>query len=233
MAALAENRVTLAYQPVARGDDRRIAFHEALVRVQARDGRVIEGGAIIPGADRLGLTRLLDRRSLELTIAQLEAQPALRLSVNVSVNTIHDEEWLGSIEQAARNGVSDRLMIELTESAAIADLEALRRRVRWLRHKGCRVAMDDFGVGYTSFRSVRRLDIDCLKIDGSYIASMAHSADDRHFVRALLELSRNLEIETVAEWVTDEEVARQLIAWGCTYLQGELIGLATDRPPVD
>ncbi|QIB33216.1 EAL domain-containing protein [Ancylobacter pratisalsi] len=230
ISALNDRRVLLAFQPIAEGASREITFHECLVRIASREGRVFDGAAIIPAADRFGLTRLLDRRTLELALATLVDHPELALSVNVSPGTIHDGVWLSLVEQASRAGLSERLIIELTESATIADIEVMRRRVHWLHTMGCRVAMDDFGVGYTSFRNLRRLDVDYLKIDGSFICTMMQSADDRHFVRSLLELAGNLNIETVAEWVIDEETARQLVEWGCSFLQGQLIGLAADSP---
>ncbi len=230
VSAISERRVALAFQPIARSGTRDIAFHEALVRIHGHDGRVYDGATIMPAAERFGLTRLIDRRSMELSLAALREDSALRLSVNVSPASIHDGIWQRILEEGAREGLCGRLIVELTEAASISDLETMRRRVSWLHDLGCRVAMDDFGVGHTSFRSLRRLGIDLLKIDGSFICSLMESGEDRHFVRALLELASNLDIETVAEWVLDEETGRQLTEWGCTYLQGQLIGLAGARP---
>lgn len=232
VSALADRRVRLAFQPIAHGTSRQIAFHECLVRIEGSNGLVFDGAAIIPTAERFGLTRLLDHRVLELAFAALEAEPDLRLSVNVSPGSIHDGAWLNLLEQRSRQGLGHRLVLELTESSTITDLESVRRTVNWLHDLGCKVAMDDFGVGYTSFRNLRRLGVDMLKIDGSFICSLMQSKDDRHFVRALLDLARNLEIETVAEWVLDEETGKQLTEWGCTYLQGQLIGLATLQPHI-
>ncbi len=230
ISALSENRVTLAFQPIARADNRAVTLHEALVRIHGRTGRVYDGSSIIPIADRFGLTRLLDRRSMKLALDALRADPRLRLSVNVAPGSVHDPEWQGQLEEASQQGLCARLIVEITESASIADLDAMRGRVAWLHDLGCRVAMDDFGVGYTSFRSLRQLGIDVLKIDGSFICAMSQSEDDRHFVRAILELAGRLGIETVAEWVLDEESAALLASWGCTYLQGELTGLAAEQP---
>ncbi|MCJ8144922.1 EAL domain-containing protein [Ancylobacter sp. A5.8] len=231
VSALSEGRVKLAFQPIAFGATRQVAFHECLVRIESHSGHVFDGSAIIPTAERFGLTRLIDLRSLELAFSALEADPTLRLSVNVSPGSIHDGAWLALLEERARQGFGERLIVELTESATIPDLESVRRTVNWLHDLGCKVAMDDFGVGYTSFRNLRRLGVDMLKIDGSFICSLMQSTDDRHFVRALLDLARNLGIETVAEWVLDEATGELLTEWGCTYLQGQLIGLAGCAPP--
>src|SRR5205814_8654922 len=89
---------------------------------------------------------------------------------------------------------------------------------------GCRSAIDDFGAGYTSFRNLRRLGVDMIKIDGAFVQNLTRSEDDRVFVRTLVELGRSLGIETVAEWVQDDEAAAILAGWGCDYLKGDLIG---------
>ncbi len=232
VGALSQDRVSLAFQPIAHGVTREIAFHECLVRITGRDGQVFDGGTVIPTADRFGLTRLVDCRALALALAALQANPELRLSVNVSPGSIHDAAWVQILEEGALAGLGARLIVEITESASIPDIEAMRARVAWLRAHGCKVAMDDFGVGYTSFRNLRNLHVDMLKIDGSFICTMMQSEDDRSFVRVLLDLAGQLGIETVAEWVLDEETGRQLVDWGCTYLQGQLIGLPTDDPAV-
>jgi EAL domain-containing protein (putative c-di-GMP-specific phosphodiesterase class I) len=96
---------------------------------------------------------------------------------------------------------------------------------------GCRVAIDDFGAGATSFRHLRRLGADLVKIDGALVQNLVRSEDDRTFVRTLIELARHLGLATVAKWVQDEPAAALLAEWGCDYLQGQLIGLASlDRP---
>ncbi|WP_246564305.1 EAL domain-containing protein [Ancylobacter sonchi] len=228
--ALDEGRVGLAFQPVAASRDRRIAFHEALVRVRGSDGYVLNGAAVIPTAERFGLTGLIDRRTLQLAFAALADDPQLVLSVNVSPPNLDDGGWIGLMESHVGDGLCQRLIIEITESARLVDIGHVRRRIDWLHRLGCRVAIDDFGVGYTSFRSLRELCVDMLKIDGSFVSGLIQSEPDRHFVRSLVELATNLGLTTVAEWVLDEPTARRLDEWGCTYLQGELIGLAAPQP---
>jgi EAL domain-containing protein (putative c-di-GMP-specific phosphodiesterase class I) len=95
-----------------------------------------------------------------------------------------------------------------------------------LKDLGCRIAIDDFGAGYTSFRNLRALDVDVVKIDGAFIENLPRSRDDQVFVRALIDLARNFRIETVAEWVQDEETAALLVEWGIDHLQGKLTGAA-------
>ena len=113
--------------------------------------------------------------------------------------------------------------------AAIHDVDDTRGFVTRVKDLGCRIAIDDFGAGYTSFRNLRKLGVDIVKIDGAFVQNLTRSEDDRAFVRTLIELAARLGIETVAEWVQDEQAAQLLAAWGCDYLQGALIGRASDR----
>jgi len=123
------------------------------------------------------------------------------------------------------------MTLEITETAAIQNIDETSGFVTRAKDLGCRIAIDDFGAGYTSFRNLRRLGVDVIKIDGAFVQNLTRSEDDRVFVRTLVELGRSLGIETVAEWVQDEEAAAILAGWGCDYLQGDLVGRATlERP---
>lgn len=226
VTALSGSRVMLAFQPIAEAHSRRIVLHECLVRVEGADGGLLDGAAVVPIAEKFGLMRLVDNRVLQLALDVLASNPGIELSVNVSPSTVNDRAWMALLEDRGRRGLASRLIVELTETAAIQDVEMTRRFVHQLHDIGCTVAMDDFGAGYTSFRNLRRLGVDMLKLDGSFIRALMESEDDRFFVRTLLDLARHMGLRTVAEWVPDEATATQLAAWGCDYLQGALVGLA-------
>ena len=117
--------------------------------------------------------------------------------------------------------------IEITETAAIQDIDDTRGFVARVKDFGCRIAIDDFGAGYTSFRNLRKLGVDMIKIDGAFIENMIVSEDDRAFVLTLVDLARRLKLKTVAERVQSEAVAQALADCGSDYLQGKLIGLAS------
>jgi EAL domain-containing protein (putative c-di-GMP-specific phosphodiesterase class I) len=187
----------------------------------------------VPVAERLGLIRLVDHRVLELVVAELASAPEARLSLNISPDTTMDPVWWASIESMMRAhpGVAERLIIEITETVEIQDIDDLRGFVTRLKDFGSRIAIDDFGAGYTSFRNLRKLGVDIVKIDGAFVQNLARSTDDRAFVQSLLELAQRLKIETVAEWVQDEESAALLQTWGCDYIQGRLIELASSERP--
>jgi diguanylate cyclase (GGDEF)-like protein len=233
VTALNERRIVMAYEPVVAAASRTKAFYECLVRMEQVDGRVLLAPDIVPVAERLGLIRLVDHRVLELVVAELAASPNVELSLNISPDTTMDPDWWTSIESLMRAhpGVAERLIVEITETVAIQDIDDLRGFVTRLKNFGSRIAIDDFGAGYTSFRNLRKLGVDIVKIDGAFVQNIARSADDRAFVQTLIDLARRLNIKTVAEWVQDEMSAVMLRDWGCDYIQGRLIGLATaDRP---
>jgi len=158
----------------------------------------------------------------------MSLKPNLRLSINASPSTMLEPDWIDNFANAlaAHAGVARRLILEITESQAIVDLDRTAELFARVRALGVKVAMDDFGAGHTSFRNLRRLGVDIVKIDGAFVQNIARSADDRFFVRTLLELARNLGLETVAEWVEDAEAARILGDWGVDYLQGHHFGAA-------
>jgi diguanylate cyclase (GGDEF)-like protein len=233
VAALNERRIFLAYETVASASDRRPAFYECLMRIRRTDGSLVAANDIVPVAERLGLVRLLDFRVLELVIDEMIAAPALQASFNVSPASTTDPDWWAGLGSLLRthSGVAERLTVEITESAAIHDIDETRGFVARVKDLGCRIAIDDFGAGYTSFRNLRQLGVDIVKIDGAFVQHIMQSEDDRAFVRTLIDLAKRLKLKTVAEWVQDEAAARTLQAWGCDYLQGALIGLAsTERP---
>jgi EAL domain-containing protein (putative c-di-GMP-specific phosphodiesterase class I) len=203
------------------------------MRIRRTDGSLIAANDIVPVAERLGLVRLLDHRVLELAVDEMVGTPYLQVSLNVSAASTTDPDWwagLGSLLRS-HSGVAERLTVEITESAAIHDIDETRGFVARVKELGCRIAIDDFGAGYTSFRNLRKLGVDIVKIDGAFVHDMMRSEDDRAFVRTLIDLAKRLKLVTVAEWVQDERAAQTLQAWGCDYLQGALIGLATPERP--
>ena len=233
VTALNERRIVMAYEPVVTATSRESAFYECLVRMEQDDGRVLLAPDIVPVAERLGLIRLVDHRVLELVVAELAASSAVELSLNISPETTMDPDWWATIESVMRAhpGIGERLIVEITETVAIQDVDDLRSFVTRLKNFGSRIAIDDFGAGYTSFRNLRKLGVDIVKIDGAFVQNIVRSADDRAFVQTLIDLARRLDLKTVAEWVQDEEAAALLREWGCDYIQGRLIGLASaDRP---
>ena len=231
--ALKEDRLVFAFQPVV---DRRtgdVDFYECLIRMRQPDGSVIAAGQFVPTVERLGLVRVLDRRVLELAVRELSEHAEVRLAFNISGLTPADHGWLRALMAMVGNRpeIASRLIVEITETAAIQDIDETARFVSTLRGLGCKVALDDFGSGYTSFRHLKTLTVDIVKIDGSFVRNIAGNEDNRLFVRTLVDLAKNFGLCTIAECVETEADAAVLGDMGVDCLQGYYIAKpALDRP---
>lgn len=231
ISALNEDRVALAFQPVVRADTGAVAFHEALLRLRLPDGTISATADIVPVAEKAGLMQAIDLRVMSLALDRLTATPDLRVSINCSLASMLDPQWADGLGAAiARHpDIAGRLIVEVTETGLVEDYDAMRAAILACKRLGVRVAMDDFGAGHTSFRNLRDLDFDIVKIDGAFVRNIAASADDRFFVKTLIGLARHLSLEVVAEWVQDAETARILRDMGVNYLQGVFFGEAGAR----
>ncbi|MBC8036280.1 MAG: bifunctional diguanylate cyclase/phosphodiesterase [Rhizobiales bacterium] len=230
---LKEDRFKLAFQPIVSAATGEPVFHEALLRMTDSGGETIAASHLIPVAEKLGLVRLIDRAVVQMAVAALQKYPDARLSLNISGTTAADPRWYPQIIGilASNRGVTDRLIVEITETVALSDLQETRQFVEQLRGLGCSVAIDDFGAGYTSFRNLRALPADILKIDGSFCRDLKNNADNRYFVRSLIDLGRTFKLKTVAEWVESEEDAELLREWQIDFLQGNIFGEASLEAP--
>lgn len=234
ITALNERRIALARQPVVNAITGRVAFHEALIRIERHDGSWFQPGELLPILEQRGLVRLFDHRVLELVFERLAAEPEASASLNVSPQSLAEGEWVSSFEAfcALHQSVAARLIVEVTETATINDPQRTKLILERIKAAGARVAIDDFGAGHTSLRHLRDFPIDILKLDGAFTQNLNRSTDDRFFVRTLLDLARHLNVETVAEWVDEENAANMLRDWGVTYLQGHLVGAAEIWEPL-
>ena len=124
--------------------------------------------------------------------------------------------------------LTDRLLVEITETVALENIEQTVSFIEQLHDLGSKVAIDDFGAGFTSFRNLKILNVDKVKIDGSFCVDLSNNPENQIFVKTLIELAKNLDLLTVAEWVENQQDADLLTSWGVDYLQGRLHGMAQD-----
>lgn len=229
--ATREKRLRFAYQPVVGAHSHEISHYECLLRMIEIDGTVTTAARFMPAVEDLGMIRPIDRMVLEAGIQELSDNPTANLALNVSGLTTTDRAWMrGAVSMLRDNqDVAGRLMIEITETAGLEDVDACARFVATLRDLGCKVALDDFGAGYTSFRHLKQLAVNMVKIDGSFVHNIAENPDNLVFVRTLIDLARNFNLETVAEGVETDEDARILTEEGVDFLQGYAFG----RPELD
>lgn len=232
VGALRDRRLILAFQPIVEAETLDPVEYECLLRIEQDDGGLVEATDFIPAAEKLGLVRAIDRCALELAIGTLTHQPDVRLSLNVSASSAADPNWLEALLALidGRTDIAPRLTVEITETMAIHDLAETARFVTTLRDLGCHVGLDDFGAGYSSFRHLRSLAVDMVKIDGSFMAGLAENTDNQFFVRTLVDLAQNFGVTTVAEGVGDAASAALLRGYGVERLQGFYCGRPEIRP---
>jgi diguanylate cyclase (GGDEF)-like protein len=230
--ALKENRIKLAYQPIIDAKSRKPVHYECLLRMLRPDGQEITAGYFVPAAEQMGIVNLIDRFALETAVRELRRHHDLVLGVNVSGTAALDPAWLQNfIEHVRENrSVADRLVVELTETASLHQFEENARFVSQLRELGVRVAIDDFGAGYTSFRNLQMMHVDVVKIDGSYVKDLSANPENQVFVRTLTGLAKNFDMRVVAEWVGSDEDAALLESFGVDYFQGFHFGEPTIEP---
>jgi len=231
--ALREGRIVFAYQPVVECQTSVTSYYETLVRMLDESGEVVPAYAFVPIIERLGLIRQMDRRTLEMVIDDLNQDPELVLAVNISGLTATDRTWYRALAGYVQNkpDIARRLIIEITETAAMQDFDDSARFVAAVRNLGCQVALDDFGSGYTSFRYLKTLTVDIVKIDGSFVMNLAQSPENQLFIKTLLNLAEGYGLKTVAECVETAEDAQILKKQGVSFLQGYFYGKpALGRP---
>lgn len=224
--ALEEGRMRLVLQPMVDSRTGEPRIYECLLRMKREDGEMVSAGQFIELAEQLGLSRYIDKSALEMAVALLKQHPDLTLSVNVSSLTANEPDWMASLRSLTGEdrSITSRLIVEITETSVIVDMDSMKTFVDTLRELGCRIAIDDFGAGYTSFKNLKALKVDMVKIDGAFVRDLAADLTDQAFIRTMVDIARTFNMETVAEWVGDETTVRLLTEAGVDYLQGYHFG---------
>ncbi len=224
--ALEEDRFQMYFQPILHIQDDRISHYEALLRLKAKDGTMVAPGMFIDVAESTGLIRRIDHWVIESTVAFASAHPTVKIAFNLSSRSFDDDVAFETLQAAlVRHGLDgERLLIEITETAALANFTSATRVMAKLRGLGCAFGLDDFGVGYSSFQYLKELPVDFVKIDGSFIKGLTLNQDDVVFVRALNDAVKGYGKTTVAEFVEDEATLEILREIGVDLAQGYLIG---------
>ena len=224
--ALSEDRLLLAFQPVIKGDTGKIEEYECLLRVKEEDGSLVSAGNFIPIAEKMGVIDIIDQFVLEKVVEELKQHKDITLGFNVSNLTTDNPKWLRMCKKLLKGEeeVASRIIVEITETAAQRDMRQTAYFVAALQALGCRVALDDFGAGYTSFRQLKSLSVDMVKIDGSYIMGLEESSENLMFIKTLLEFNRSYGLQTIAECVETGEVAKMLMEMKIDYMQGYYFG---------
>lgn len=227
-AALNERRLELSAQPIRHTRTGVVSHYELLLRLVEPDGTTILPGQFLPIAEQFGLIEEIDLYVARAAIELLREhdQPHVAFHANLSGRSMGSPELLTLIgAELERTGVDPRrLIFEITETAAVTNLEEARRFAEQLAALGCRLALDDFGAGFGSFVYLKQLPFDVIKIDGEFVRHCAGSATDRVILESLLHAARGLDKITVAEFVEDAETETLLRELGVDYVQGYFVG---------
>ena len=212
---------------------------EVLVRMRERDGSVTPASVIIAAAENNGRAAVIDRWVLANTLSWLDRyHDVLKrtrfVCMNLSGASLNDEKFVhDAFAMLARHArAAERLCIEITESVALHDLENTRRFIDKVRGFGAKIALDDFGAGYTSFSYLKELPADAVKIDGSFITGINRHPANLAIVEAIVELARNLGMKSIAEWAEDRATVEALARVGIDYVQGYAIARPQDAAKI-
>lgn len=227
-AAMDEGRVKLFGQEIRYLDQPHVPTGrvEVLARLISPAGILISPAEFIPAAERFGMAAVLDRHIIRKALKQLgdrsRSGPNITLGINLSAHTLSDPLLWQFVEVSAEEfgAPLSQLVFEITETAALTNVEAAERFVRKARDKGCRVSLDDFGAGMSSFSYLRRFAVDSIKIDGSFIENIATSQFDREVVRSICGISKSLRLIVIAERIECLESLKILTELGVSLGQG-------------
>ncbi len=228
--ALVDDRFVLYFQPIMDIKSSRISHYEVLLRMRDDHGNIILPAQFIDTVERIGMIHEVDRLVVKKAIACLanlrDGGQDVTLAVNLSGRAFNDAQLLSHVRHELKQSQVDssKLIFEITETAAVSDFAEAKSLMLAIKELGCQFALDDFGIGFSSFYYLKQLPVDYLKIDGSFIRHLADSFDDQIIVQAMSQVATGFGKKTVAEFVETEVSLSLLRQYDIDYAQGFLIG---------
>ncbi len=230
--AFRDKRLVIAYQPVVSSLNGGVKSYECLLRINDGRGRYESAGRLIGVAEKMGTVETIDEYVLKTAIEELKKTKDVKVNINISNTTTASEQWLKMCtRELSDEKLASRITIEITETAAQKDLRKTAYFTAAIQGLGCQVSLDDFGVGFTSFRQLRSLSINSIKIDGSFILGIEENKENLIFIKSLIDFGKSYGLETVAECVETGDVAKKLMEMGVDYMQGYYFGAPDVNKP--
>jgi diguanylate cyclase (GGDEF)-like protein/PAS domain S-box-containing protein len=235
--ALTHNQLELYCQPILDLATHEVSQYELLVRLRTDDGDLLLPNAFLYVAERFGIIVTVDSWVVQHAVALIAAQArvgrSLTLNVNISAKSIGNPQLVAVVDRALSDARIDpaRLVFELTEAAAIGNIDRTKKFMMELRSRGCRLALDDFGAGFGSFYYLKHLPFDYFKIDGDLIRGFRDNTADQLIVEAIVGIAKGMGKNTVAGFVTDRDMMDRLRRSGIDYAQG--FGVGVPQPAVE
>lgn len=223
---LTDQRVDMHYQPILDLQSRTVTHHEALLRGRDEDNKPMNTAQLIIAAEQSGMIHRLDEQVISRVFEHLallqQNGVQTSLAVNLSGRSFNNPNLVPHVRQSLTEfGVAPSSVIfEITETAALADIDASIQIMEALRSEGCRFALDDFGVGFSSLYYLKKLPLDYIKIDGSFVRNLTRDSEHQVLIRALVDVARAFNLHTIAEFVEDSLVLELLADLGVNYAQG-------------
>jgi diguanylate cyclase (GGDEF)-like protein len=225
LGALEEHRFVPYFQPIVSVADGGICGYEVLSRMVDEQGQIIAASQFIETAERTGVVQQIDYQVMDAAFAHMYSHDQL-MFINLSPKALVLSEFMPKVKRmVAKHKIDpERVVFELTERETVRNISLLQRFVGDLKMEGYCFAIDDFGSGFSSFRYLKHFPIDFLKIDGDFIVNLLHDERDQVFVRHMSDISHELGIRTIAEFVEDDEVLQKVREAGIDLAQGYVIG---------
>jgi EAL domain-containing protein (putative c-di-GMP-specific phosphodiesterase class I) len=230
LEALDRDELQLVYQPIVSVAGGHVHHYEVLVRMRESNGSLVAPGKFIPAAEQFGFIQRVDQQIVRKAIRNLAELPPEQANVGFSINlsglSVSSQGMYDLIEREVHESGVDpaRITFEITETAACEQLNNAIEFIQKIRQLGCKVSLDDFGVGFSSFSYLKHLRADIIKIDGSFIRDIHNNNADQLFVKALVDVARGMGMRTIAEFVENEQVFQRVRALGVDYVQGYYLG---------
>lgn len=227
--AISSKKIKLFFQPIVEANTNTVTMHEALLRVPLSGKKTIPIDSYILAAEKLNYIEQVDLEVLKLACKELSCNLNLRLGINISNKSIENYEWLANAKTILSyyDDVASRLVVEITETAFHKNIQDIKKFASYIRNIGCKIAIDDFGSGSTSFFLLNNIKVDFIKIDGLYTRNVVKNKTSCAFITAMVKLAKMLGVKVIAEFVEDKQIACKLSKLKVDYLQGNYFAPAS------
>ncbi len=224
--AIENDKVVALYQPIFNVKTKKIEKHEALMRLENEDGSLKSPIEFLDIAKRVKLYTKLTKKMIKLALSKV-ASTKSAITININMEDIENPSISRYIYNFIdKSNIGDFITFEIVESEKITSYIKVSNFIKKLKTLGCKFAIDDFGSGYSNFEHILKLDFDYIKIDGSLIKNIDNSVENELFVKSIIELAKELDIKTVAEYVYNQSIYDKITSLGIDYVQGHYIGKA-------